>query len=424
MNLAMAQRVRADGVAIAATLIGLASMAWLGLVGFAWTDYDFEVAPAYKALAAGHLVRFLQLAPAYGGSLILRAPFALIPGLWGGGETAVYRIVALPCLLAAGGFGVWLVARMRAIGVGRLARAAALGLCVANPVTLWALEIGHPEELLGAVLCVGALLAARARRPVWAGVMLGIAVANKEWALVAVAPVLVALPAQRWRALLVSAVVAAAVLAPLALVGSTAVHAQNGGVAGTGVVFHPWQVWWFFGSSGHLLRGPNGLLTLGYRYPPSWLGSIPHALIVAIAAPLSLLWLWRRRGGQAMADDALLLLAFVLLLRCVLDPWNAEYYALPMLFALLAWETLVRRSVPVLTLASSGLLWLIFEKLPTIVSPDAQSVAYLAWALPLATGMALRLYVGQRAGRWVEGLARRLRAPIELGRATSATRLS
>ena len=54
MNLAMAQRVRADGVAIAATLIGLASMAWLGLVGFAWTDYDFEVAPAYKALAAGH----------------------------------------------------------------------------------------------------------------------------------------------------------------------------------------------------------------------------------------------------------------------------------------------------------------------------------------------------------------------------------
>ena len=104
---------------------------------------------------------FLRLAPAYGGSLVERAPFALLPGLWGGGALAVYRMVALPCLLAAAVLGVWLCARMRAQGHSTLARAVALGVCVANPITLRALELGHPEELLGACLCVAAVLLAR-----------------------------------------------------------------------------------------------------------------------------------------------------------------------------------------------------------------------------------------------------------------------
>ena len=109
----------------------------------------------------GHVHEFLRLAPAYGGSLVERAPFALVPGLWGGGPLAVYRMVALPCLLACAALGVWLVARMRAeatLDAG--ARALALAVCVANPVTLRALEVGHPEELLGACLCVAAVLLA------------------------------------------------------------------------------------------------------------------------------------------------------------------------------------------------------------------------------------------------------------------------
>ena len=105
--------------------------------------------------------------PAYGGSLIERAPFALLPGLWGGGALEVYRAVAAPCLLATALLGVWLLARMRSAGGPRLARAVALAVCVANPITLRALELGHPEELLGACLCVAAvLLAGAARRAV------------------------------------------------------------------------------------------------------------------------------------------------------------------------------------------------------------------------------------------------------------------
>jgi hypothetical protein len=80
---------------------GCATLAWLGLYGFAWSDYEDEARPSFEALTHGHVLEFLRLAPTYGGSLVERAPFALIPDLWGGGQLAVYRMVALPCLLAS-----------------------------------------------------------------------------------------------------------------------------------------------------------------------------------------------------------------------------------------------------------------------------------------------------------------------------------
>src|SRR6202453_351909 len=92
---------------------GCATMAWLGLYGFGWNDYELEAKPSFEALTHGHVLEFLRLAPAYGGSLIERAPFALLPGLWGGGQLAVYRMIALPCLLASAALGVWLCAQMR-----------------------------------------------------------------------------------------------------------------------------------------------------------------------------------------------------------------------------------------------------------------------------------------------------------------------
>src|SRR5580692_9592738 len=173
---------------------GCATLAWLGLYGFAWNDYENEAQPAFAALVHGHLSSFLRLAPVYGGSLVERAPFALLPGLWGGGQLAIYRMVALPCLVAAAVLGVWLIAQMRSRrDSSTLACAVALGICVANPLTLRALELGHPEELLGGALCVAAILLAAHERPLWAGLALGLAIANKEWALLAVGPVLVAL---------------------------------------------------------------------------------------------------------------------------------------------------------------------------------------------------------------------------------------
>jgi uncharacterized membrane protein len=73
-----------------------------------------------------------------------------------------------------------------------------------TPVTLSAFQYGHAEELLGAVLCISAVLAAQRGHVHWATVLLGLAIVNKEWALLAIGPVLLALPSGRVRALAIA----------------------------------------------------------------------------------------------------------------------------------------------------------------------------------------------------------------------------
>jgi hypothetical protein len=412
----MRRAVRENALCAFVAGAGCAAMAWLGLYGFAWNDYDTEARPAFDALVHGHVHEFLALVPAYGGSLVERAPFALLPGLWGGGELAVYRMVALPCLLAAAVLGAWLIARMRSEGRSTFARAVALGVCVANPLTLGALEFGHPEDLLGACLCVAAVLLAGGSstgrdRPLWAGAILGLAIANKEWALLAVGPVLLALPSRRRLPCLASAgAVAAAVLAPLILLRSGGFVAGTRAFAtGSNVIFQPWQVWWFLGHHGPLVHGLFGAPKPGYRTGPAWTGTVSHPLILATGLALTAaLWLRRRSavvprlsarfGARVLSErDALLALALLLLLRCVLDTWDTVYYPLPFIFALLAWE--VRGPVdrpPVLALSSSVLAWVSFQWLPLHVSADAQAGFFLAWTLPLAALLGVWLYKPHR----------------------------
>ena len=338
----MRQLLRENALCAFLAAVASATMAWLGLYGFAWNDYENEARPAFDALAQGHVVEFLRLAPAYGGSFVERAPFALLPGLWGGGELAVYRMVALPCLLAAAVLGVWLVARMRAEGRSLLNRAVVLGLCVASPLTLQALEIGHPEELLGACMCIAAVLLANRNRMVPAALILGLAIANKEWALLAIGPVLLALPAKRrLLCLMIAGATSVAVLAPLALVSSGGFIAGTQAVANApSSIFQPWQVWWFLGHHGALVHGLFGSPKVGYRIAPGWVGGISHPLILLVGAAITVsLWLSRRRrtgSGALLGErDALLALALLLLMRCVLDTWDTEYYLLPCVFTLL-----------------------------------------------------------------------------------------
>src|SRR3954447_19953727 len=357
----MAARVRPHLPALAGALLGVAVMAWLGLLDFYWSDYENEAAPAFKALAEGHVQQFLALSPSYGGSLVLRAPFAAIPSLWGGGEMAVFRAGSLPCMAAMAGLGVWLVAKMRASGHPLLSRATVLGLCVAGPLAERGLEIGHPEELLGGVLCVAAVLAASGRRVTWAGVLLGLAIATKAWALVAVAPVVLAVPGRAWRTLAIAAVVTAVVMAPLAAAHPQQFAAKSGGMATTGPIFQPWQAWWFLGETGHVVRGTNGDVKRHYRVPPAWINRVTHPLIILLAPLLAgLLWIVRR-SRRLSRTDALLFLALLLQLRCLLDTWNNVYYAVPFLLALVSWEALARRRPPVFSLLSTVVLWVLFQ---------------------------------------------------------------
>ncbi len=395
----MRRALRENATCALLALAGSAAMAWLGLYGPGWNDYEVEARPAFEALAQGHLGAFLSLAPVYGGSLVERAPFAALPGLWGGGALAVYRSVAVPCLLAAALLGVWLVARMRAAGRPRLHCALVLVLCVANPVTLIALEVGHPEELLGGSLCVMAVLLASApavsrRRALLAGAMLGLAIANKEWALIAVGPFLLALPPGR-RAVSLGAALAtaAAVLAPLLLGSGGGFATGTRAVAAPGsTIFQPWQIFWFLGRHGALVHGAYGAAKPGFRIGPEWAGTISHPLVVLAGAALAgFLWV-SVRGARLSVQRALLALALILLARCLLDTWDALYYPLPFLLALLAWESGEPSSrPPLLTLIASALVWFSFRWLPDHTSPDVQSLVFLAWSLPLAGWLGIRL---------------------------------
>jgi hypothetical protein len=406
----MPRAIRDNALCVLMALAGSLAVAWLTLYGFAWNDYEVEAKPAVDALLAGHLSRFVALAPAYGGSLVVRAPFALLAVPFGGGALATYRLLALPCLLAAAGLGVFLVADMRSRGSSTLARAVALALCVANPITLNALELGHPEELLGGALCVAGVLLAARGRALTAGVLIGLAIANKQSALLAVGPAMLCLaPGTRLRFLAVAGGLASALLAPLLLGGSAGFVAGTKAVATpSSTIFQPWQAWWFLGHHGALVHGLFGAGKPGFRIAPAWIGPLSHPLIVLLGAVLpAALWLRRRSApGRARASavvgerEALLMLALVLLLRCELDTWDITYYTLPFLLALLALETTAApHRPPLLSLSATVLVWISFVWLRTHASADVQAAFFLAWALPLTAGLGLRLLGPAASGR-------------------------
>lgn len=207
---------------------------------------------------------------------------------------------------------------------------------------------------------MSAVIGAMRGGAVLAGVLLGLAIANKEWGVLAIGPVLVALDHGRLRAVISAAGVAALLLAPFMLAGGhfAGVH----GASATGATFQRWQLWWFFGSSGRALPGIHD--AVGYRSSPHWVQTMAHPLIVALMLLLTAVLVAVRslRRARKTSSDGLLLLSLLLLLRCVLDPWDLSYYSLPFLLALLAWETLAHQRAPVLASAATFAAWIVFEE--------------------------------------------------------------
>jgi hypothetical protein len=166
-----------------------------------------------------------------------------------------------------------------------------------------------------------------------------------------------------------------------------ATEAAAGQAAG-GASTTPWSLWWPLAG---IADSP-----FGERYmAPAWVGMLSHPLIVLLPIPLAAL-LWRRRDRRA--DDALLLLALLFLLRCLLDTWNNDYYHAPFFLSLLAWETIRRPGVPRLSLAVAVMLGLSFWPDQSRVFADSLADApllfavYAAWAVPLAAFLAVALY--------------------------------
>ncbi|MGH2850954.1 MAG: glycosyltransferase 87 family protein [Solirubrobacteraceae bacterium] len=367
------QRRLEAGVLAAVAFGAVVAMLWAWRWNVRLNDYGTEAAAPLTALLEGRILTFFQAAPAYGGSLMMRAPFALPGSLSGGGALLIYRLAALPCLAALAALGVWLARSARRHGSTLPAAVLCVLLCVANPIVYRALALGHPEEALGAALCVAAVLAALRGRAVVAGVLLGLAIANKEWAVLAAGPVLLAVPGGRWRAVVIAGAVTGAFELPLFLSSpSASVGTSRIVVSQTGGTFYPFQAFWFFGAPGHWVTA-MGPTWHGFRISPTWLDGRAHALIAWSGVPLSILAAWRRMRRE----DGLALLALLLLVRCWLDPWDVVYYTLPAIVALVAWEMMVARRMPLAASAATALVWLVFQYLPNHVDENAQAVAFL-----------------------------------------------
>jgi hypothetical protein len=397
---------RALLIGILAALAALAASVAIAFSANDCGDWDSQLYPAVSALAQGEIGRFFDLQPVYGSiEPLVQAPFVALSLALGGGELLAYRLAVLPCLLALALLALALGRSMHERGRAPLACAGVSVLVLVNPATLAAIKLGHPEELLCAALAVGSVLVAARGRPGVSALLLGLAIATKQWALLAVAPALLATPAgTRLRVALTATAVTAALLAPLAL-SSPDRFATNTKVAQARTVnVSRFSVWW------PLSRTEVRIMRLGDEARPVTVHRLP-ADVTALGRPaavaLSLLLAlaaWRR--GRRTGDDALALMALALLLRCILDPRDHDYYHVPVLVCLLAWESRRRSGLPLLAPLAAAALWATFEQ-PLLAHAAVDNAFYLGWTLVIAGVLAAWLYAGAR--------------PIRLGRRLGRT---
>ena len=385
------------------TLLGIGVVATLlSLLNTSTGDYPKDAGPTIQALLDGDFGAALASQPLMGAlSVLIRLPFAAAADLAGGGDLLVYQLGSIPCVAAAGVLGLAIARWMERRGASRAACIATVVFSMVNPLTREALVLGHPEELLGAALCVGAVLAALRGRSTRAGLLLGLALATKQWALIAVLPVLAAAPAagrgRRLRVAIVAGAVAAVQTVPLVM-GNLSGFSETAKLAASGgESVHPWNVLWpLAGTEDRVISIGDEQRVVTVRVIPAWLARLTHPLIVVLALPLSAAWWFSRRRTP---DDVLALLALLFLLRCLLDPVDNAYYHVPFLLSLIAWEGLVRRGLPLVSMLSSVAIYYTIYKAGWTDDLALRNAFYLAATLPVAVWLAVRLYVPRRALR-------------------------
>lgn len=332
------------------------------------SDFKPEAWAPYQMLFRGHVIGFIQTSPAYVGSLVLRAPFALIASVFGAGVTGTYDATALPCIVAPAVLAGWLFERRPKTAAGRPRRVSPLDLFMLTPPAIICITLGHPEDILGAVLCVAAVLVAQRGSARTAGAILAVALINKSWAVVA-APLVIALmpPGRRLAGITTGVVLTAVVMVPLLAIRTTgasgAVGALGGGV---GQIFLVPQLLWFFGAH-------------------SWIVREAHILLVLVCWLTTAIWWWFRArdpNRQPSTGTTLMILALVFFLRAVLDPWDNGYYFVPFMLTIVVYEDL-RGGFPRLTWAFVVML-LIFVPAAGLLHSlgnNGHAATFAVWAL-------------------------------------------
>jgi hypothetical protein len=370
-------RQHLDDVALVALALVLSVRAAFSVTTLG--DYSGDGGPALAALLKGNLHAFGQTRPEMGDlSLLVRAPFAALAYLGHPTELSIYRWGVLPCVMSVAILGLWLARIARSRGVGPIGQLLIVALTVLNPLTSSAISLGHPEELLTASLCIGALVAALKQRTVLTMVLLGLALACKQWSVVAILPILFTLERGRIRTLVGAAALAAVVTVPelvsspatyLRIQMSLALHHRSESSA--------WSWWWPFAPNGTryvLIEGREVPVTL-HRLPVALVESL-HSLIIALDAVIAVI-VARVRGLQLRRDDAFALMAVVMLLRCALDTETMPYYHAALFMDLLAWDAFTAERLPLRALSGAALSWVLFDRLtPSFLGVAPSSILY------------------------------------------------
>jgi glycosyl transferase family 87 len=353
-------------------------------------DYDPHVwasgnaGPGIDALLDGHVARFFAVQPLMGlASILLRLPFAGLADAFGGGAIATYRAGALACLLGPIVLGVYLFRRMREGGRPPLEAFLVAAICVANPMTWHALRSGHPEEALAGALVVGGVLTA-GERPLLSGALIGLAIGTKQWALVAVPVAVVAAPQRRAMLGFVAIAVAACLLLPGPLANHDAADTARKVVADAHTL-NQVNAWWPLAQTRPLEGTDASIHTL-----PGRLTRGDVAPLVPVVAFLLALAFWRRRDARVdrCTEQALAVLALVLVARCALDPGNQWYYQTGLLLALFAWEGLARFRLPLISLLAAASYWALFGRVVGIGDSALTNATYLGLTAILAAYLA------------------------------------
>jgi hypothetical protein len=344
-------------------------------------DYPGDAGPAISALLHGSLRAFDRARPAMGAlSLLLRAPFTGLAYIGRPTQLSIYRWGSLPCVLSLALLALWLGRIARVRGAGVLGQWLILLVSLLNPVVSSSIATGHPEELLTSVLCIAALVAALETRALLCTILLGLALACKQWSVLAVLPVLFALDRSRVRALVGALVLAALVTAPEVLGAPVSflhnqLHLADHRRGRTTSILS-----WFW------LPAPNRTIhvvvegvhiSLRKHLLPRALVDSAHTLLISVdvlvAAAVA-----RMRGLPLRREDAFALMALVLLLRCTLCLETMPYYHAPLFADLLAWDALRGERIPIRALAAAGASYVLFERIEPVAGASTTSLCYCA----------------------------------------------
>jgi hypothetical protein len=354
-------------------------------------DWGYDSWKAVGPLAHGHVGDYLA-AKLLMGPLppLLEAPFAALSG---GDFLTAYKWACIPPLLVAGACGLYLAAVAGRRGASPVTRFLLASLFLVNPLTIAALDAGHPEEVLTAALAIAAVAAAGEGRNRRAAILLGLALASKQWAVIAILPVLMALPDRRLRAAGIAAGVAALLTLPGLLAAPGGFADVHGVAAQTGRVVTPLNVWYPISPEVTEVvgRGPAKVVAQ-VRRPPEAVSALSHPLIVLLAFAVPLALAIKRRSFALSGSEAMALLALLALLRCALDCLDNVYYHLPMLLALIGWDALDARGIPLRALLGTAAAFVFVRwSLNLDDAADVAAFGYAYLALALTAGAAIVL---------------------------------